>query len=394
MWYDLLMLAILGFTTIRGAAKGMAWQLAAIAALVLCFAFATPLSLVVAPAINLDPPLNRWVAMLGIYLAFSFGCFSIARLLRGWLEAVKFTEYDRHLGALFGFVKGATLCLVITFFAVCLSETACHAIMKTRSGYVAGEVLEQLAIVMPVELRTVLHPHLVHFDEDHHVAADSNSSADDNDRHAHADADPWSDRDGDSFRGSVRPENDPLDETDPRTPDNDERPVASDDSTSSRSVVGRAVDAIQGRLAAGVRSWIGNALNPQAPPPERHPDRSSRPDAPLHRADSQQRPSASAETLPALVESVSGLFSTNPQKQTEHREQIEALLNGIPNPVAAAALRDWRADLLGSATDPDPETDAGTPLDRRLLRQMTVARRSLDDLPRPLRDRLLQAERE
>src|SRR5262245_38343757 len=105
MWYDALMLAILLFTTIRGAAKGMAWQLAAIAALVLCFLFATPLSLVVAPSINLAPPLNRWVAMLAIYLAFSFGCFSIARLLRGWLEELRFTEYDRHLGALFGLLK-------------------------------------------------------------------------------------------------------------------------------------------------------------------------------------------------------------------------------------------------------------------------------------------------
>src|SRR5687768_5200953 len=75
MAFDLCMLAVLVFTTVRGAMKGVAWQLAAIAALVLCFLFATPLSVVVAPLIHVDPPLNRWIAMLAIYLVFSFGCF-------------------------------------------------------------------------------------------------------------------------------------------------------------------------------------------------------------------------------------------------------------------------------------------------------------------------------
>src|SRR5262249_44900376 len=119
MWYDVFMLIIVAYTTIRGAMKGMAWQLAAIASLVLCFLFATPVSLSVGPAIPVNPPLNRWLAMLGIYLAFSFACFGVARLLRGWLEAIKFQEYDRHLGALFGLVKGITICLVVTFFVVC-----------------------------------------------------------------------------------------------------------------------------------------------------------------------------------------------------------------------------------------------------------------------------------
>lgn len=386
MWYDVLMLAILAFTTVRGAMKGMAWQLAAIAALVLCFVFATPLSLVVAPAINLAPPLNRWVAMLGIYLAFSFACFSVARLLRGWLEALKFTEFDRHLGALFGLIKGATLCLVITFFTVCLSETACHAIMQTRSGHLAGQVLEQLAVVMPTELQTVLRPHLRHFDDDH-VALDSSPSTNDGD----ANASPWSDREDDNFRGSTLPENQEFNDTVSRS-ENDQEPDAQDAPASGRGIVGQAVDAIEERLKTGVKNWIGDALNPQAREQNQVADQPTAGSAP-RRPQSDRRP-APAESLPSLISAVSGMFSVSPQKQAEHQSQIEALLHGIPVPVAAAALRDWRADLLGSATDPDPETDAGTSLDRRLLRQMRASGHNLDELTRPVRERLNEADSE
>ena len=109
MGFDLFIGAILLITTIRGAAKGVAWQLAGIGALVLCFLFATPLSLTIAPMIKLAPLLNRWVAMLGIYLVFSFGTFAIARGFREALEKAKFVEFDRHMGALFGLFKGAIM---------------------------------------------------------------------------------------------------------------------------------------------------------------------------------------------------------------------------------------------------------------------------------------------
>lgn len=394
MGYDLLMLAILAFTTIRGAAKGMAWQLAAIAALVLCFVFATPLSLVVAPAIHLDPPLNRWVAMLGIYLVFSFGCFAVARLLRGWLEDLKFTEYDRHLGALFGLLKGATLCLVITFFSVCLSERACDYIMRTRSGRAAGEALEQLTLVMPSELQSVLRPHLRHFDENH-LAYDSPDSAND------ADANPGNeqllpdDREVGSFRGSALPDEDRPERADAERESNDDERTASDEdeSVEKRGLVGTAVSALEERLKTGIKRFFNDALDAQ----NRGPDQRS--ESPAHPASRNRppgkRPSPeAADSIPVLMDAVGELFSDNARKRSEHQAQIEALLHGIPPSVAAAALRDWRADLLGTGVDPDPETDAETSLDRRLARQLRAAGRSLEELPRPLRERLREADSE
>ncbi len=162
--FDLFICAMLLFTTIRGAAKGVAWQLAGIGALVLCFMFATPLSLSLAPMIKLAPPLNRWVAMLGIYLVFSFGTFAIARGFRGALEKAKFVEFDRHLGALFGLFKGVLLALVITFFSVAMSQQAREYILKTYTGYAAAHIMNALDPVMPKELHAILEPYMHELD--------------------------------------------------------------------------------------------------------------------------------------------------------------------------------------------------------------------------------------
>ncbi|MCY2963038.1 MAG: CvpA family protein, partial [Planctomycetota bacterium] len=159
MYYDALLLLILGYTTWRGSARGVTWQVAGIAAILLCFVFAAPLSLAVAPMIKVDPPLNRWIAMLGIYLAFSFGCFAAARTVRGMLETFQFQEFDKHLGGLFGFVKGAILCLVLTFFVVALSESAREKVLRTNSGRLAGYLLYKSSAVMPRELDGVLAPY-------------------------------------------------------------------------------------------------------------------------------------------------------------------------------------------------------------------------------------------
>ena len=69
-------LAVLVYAIVRGAIKGIVWQLAVIASLVLCFAFSESLSAVIAPYIGLKPPLNRWIAMFVLYIVFAFISFS------------------------------------------------------------------------------------------------------------------------------------------------------------------------------------------------------------------------------------------------------------------------------------------------------------------------------
>ena len=164
MWFDILTLVVIGYSTIRGAKKGIVWQLAIIGALIACFAFSEPLSLLLAPTLPVDPPLNRWLAMLGIYLGFAFASFAVARTLRSWIEAWKFVEYDRHVGAIFGFIKGGVFCLVLTFFVVMLSDQLRLEILNSHSGYAAAIIMDRLHPVMPAELHDVLEPYIHQLD--------------------------------------------------------------------------------------------------------------------------------------------------------------------------------------------------------------------------------------
>ena len=89
MWYDLLTLVILMYAMFRGAMKGVVWQLATIAALSWCFFFSGTLSAALAPFIRVEPPLNQWIAMLILYLGFSFVSFGIARVAHEMIESMK-----------------------------------------------------------------------------------------------------------------------------------------------------------------------------------------------------------------------------------------------------------------------------------------------------------------
>jgi hypothetical protein len=69
---------------------------------------------------------------------------------------------------------------------------------------------------------------------------------------------------------------------------------------------------------------------------------------------------------------------------------VELLLEGVPATLARQALVDWRADLYGTVPDPDPGTELETPLEDRILRQMTKSRIGLQDLPSGVQSRLKQ----
>ncbi len=165
MWYDLLTLCILMFATYRGAMKGIVWQLATIASLLLCFFFSGSLSMSLAPFIRVEPPLNRWIAMLILYVAFSFVSFGAARMLHEMIEQIKFDAFDHHLGAVLGLLKGGVFSICITFFLVTLSGPAREAIMYSESGYVEAVVIDRLSPVIPGNLHALLEPYIRRLDE-------------------------------------------------------------------------------------------------------------------------------------------------------------------------------------------------------------------------------------
>jgi membrane protein required for colicin V production len=159
--YDLLMLLVLVATTLFGYWKGMAWQIASLASLVVSYFAALRFSEQLAPVFGEHAPLNRFVAMLVIYIVTSFVIWTVFRLVSGAIDKVRLESFDSQLGAMFGLAKGALLCIAITFFAVTLLPPAQgEAIVNSQSGRYIVALLDKSHTVFPPEIHQIIDPYV------------------------------------------------------------------------------------------------------------------------------------------------------------------------------------------------------------------------------------------
>ena len=164
--YDIMMLLVLAAATLFGFWKGMAWQIASLASLVVSYFVALKYSEQLAPMFGDSAPFNRFVAMLAIYVATSFVIWMLFRVVSGVIDRVKLESFDRQLGALFGLAKGALLCVAITFFAVTLLPQAQKdSIVASRSGHYIVQILDKTESVVPPEIHEVIGPYIHRIEE-------------------------------------------------------------------------------------------------------------------------------------------------------------------------------------------------------------------------------------
>ena len=163
--YDIFMLVVLFTCILFGAWRGMAWQLAALAAIGVSGLVAVHFSPLLAPCLSSQAPWNRFLAMLLLYVGTSLAIWIAFRVVADVINRVQLKEFDRQLGALFGAAKGVLWCIVITFFTVTLSEPARQTILKSRSGHFIAVLTERATPVLPAEVRSVLGKYLEELDQ-------------------------------------------------------------------------------------------------------------------------------------------------------------------------------------------------------------------------------------
>lgn len=180
--YDLIMLAVLAGCTIWGLWRGMAWQLAAIASIVVSYLVALRFSPQLAPFISQEAPWNRFAAMLVLYLATSLGVWLVFRGISNTLERIRLKEFDHQIGGLFGLAQGVLLCTAITFFVVTLSEKGREAVLRSKSGHYIARFLDLSHPLIPEGVHQVLHPYFeklhdtLHGDHELEPAGESNQA--------------------------------------------------------------------------------------------------------------------------------------------------------------------------------------------------------------------------
>lgn len=158
--YDFLMLAILVGMTLFGFAKGLAWQVAYFSSFIVSYFVALNFSDELAPMFGKSEQFNRLAAMLVIYVATSFGIWMAFRAVASAIDRVKLKEFDRQMGALVGFARGALWCIAITFFAATLLESQRDAILGSRAGHYIAVVLNNTQAVVPAEIHEVIRPYV------------------------------------------------------------------------------------------------------------------------------------------------------------------------------------------------------------------------------------------
>jgi uncharacterized membrane protein required for colicin V production len=156
--YDAAMAGVLIAGMFWGAWRGIVWQIASIASLILGYSVAHPLSGQLAPHFPGEPLVARALAMLTVYCVVAGGVFFTAWIIRATLRKLKFEAFDRHLGMVLGGLEGALLGMVATLFVVSLAPQTRDPIFASPTGKVVGQVMSALGPVLPDEARGVLAP--------------------------------------------------------------------------------------------------------------------------------------------------------------------------------------------------------------------------------------------
>ncbi|MCW5626171.1 MAG: CvpA family protein [Burkholderiales bacterium] len=119
-WFDITVLAILGLSVLLGVLRGLVKEVMAIAAWVAAFVFARTFASTAAHWLpeTLQPEALRYAAG---FVALLFGALLLLWLVTYFvsqlLKATGLSVTDRTLGAIFGFVRGVLIVLVVVLIA-------------------------------------------------------------------------------------------------------------------------------------------------------------------------------------------------------------------------------------------------------------------------------------
>ncbi len=162
MVYDILVLVIIGFFILFGLWKGLAFQVAGILSLVLGFVVSIPGSAVLAPVFGSTPPLNRFIAGGVIYAVISLGLFLAAYYYREFISKWKLENWDRHLGGVFGALKGFLLAFALTYFAITCFPSLRHPILSRPTGHFMARTMHLLHPIWPAGFHEIIHSYVEH----------------------------------------------------------------------------------------------------------------------------------------------------------------------------------------------------------------------------------------
>ncbi len=163
--YDIVMLVIFFGSVIFGYRKGLAWQIASLAAIVLSYFVAVNFRNPVAQLISVQAPWNQFAAMLLLFLGTSLVVWTVYASTSKSIKKMELKGFDRQAGAVLGLFKGGILCMLVTVFAVSLFSSTRDMVHNSATGHYVVSGIAQFSRFTPNELAQFLNPHIEQFNE-------------------------------------------------------------------------------------------------------------------------------------------------------------------------------------------------------------------------------------
>lgn len=161
--YDIVMLVIFFGSVIFGYRKGLAWQIASLAAIVISYFVAVNFRNPVAQLISVQAPWNQFAAMLLLFLGTSLVVWTVYASTSKSIKRMELKGFDRQAGAILGVFKGGILCMLVTVFAVSLFGSTRDMVHNSATGHYVVSGIQQFSRFTPTELAGFLNPHLEQF---------------------------------------------------------------------------------------------------------------------------------------------------------------------------------------------------------------------------------------
>ena len=165
--YDVVMFVIVGIMILVGAWKGLAWQIAIVASIIVSLWVAISFEKSLADLLTvIDAPWNSYIAMILLYLGTSLGIWFLFACSARFIEKLELKGFDRQMGAIIGVVNGILVCCVLTIFAsMCGNEKLDTSLTRSKSAPYINHVLNQIRPLIPEKYSETVNPHFDHLQE-------------------------------------------------------------------------------------------------------------------------------------------------------------------------------------------------------------------------------------
>ncbi|MEM9410723.1 MAG: CvpA family protein [Planctomycetota bacterium] len=162
--YDILMIVVFVGAILFGLWKGLAWQVASLAAIFVSYFVALNFSGALSEYISEIAPWNRFAAMLILYIGTSLIVWMGYGYLKSTIARLQLRGFDTQAGGLLGGLKGLALCMVITLFSVTLfGDKVSDDVIESRTGSYLAAGINRLNLIVPDEFHAVLDKHVQKF---------------------------------------------------------------------------------------------------------------------------------------------------------------------------------------------------------------------------------------